>query len=196
MIINLKLDYNPTTEECKVIKAEVESPKKTSTEASIKVLESNEPQITLDSTKYTLNAAAAELMQVVPNTRIDIKYQMVDGVEYPVIGTEENFGSGGGNKLTKALTVSYRGKANERLSRFGEVFTVTPMKDISGLFVLIGNSKPEQVPDEIEVIEDMNNHEDLPLADMDGDPLNFDDDPTFTEMEDSTLIDEDSLKFD
>ena len=53
MIINLKLDYNPTTEECKVIKAEVESPKKTSTEASIKVLESNEPQITLDSTKYT-----------------------------------------------------------------------------------------------------------------------------------------------
>ena len=196
MIINLKLDYNPTTEECKVIKAEVESPKKTSTEASIKVLESNEPQITLDSTKYTLNAAAAELMQVVPNTRIDIKYQMVDGVEYPVIGTEEHFGSGGGNKLTKALTVSYRGKANERLSRFGDVFTVTPMKDISGLFVLIGNSKPEQVPDEIEVIEDMNNHEDLPLTDMDEDPLNFDDDPTFTEMEDSTLIDEDSLKFD
>ena len=70
------------------------------------------------------------------------------------------------------------------------------MKDISGLFVLIGNSKPEQVPDEIEVIEDMNNHEDLPLTDMDEDPLNFDDDPTFTEMEDSTLIDEDSLKFD
>ena len=196
MIINLKLDYNPTTEECKVIKAEVESPKKASTEASTKILESNEPQITLDSTKYTLNAAAAELMQVVPNTRIDIKYQMVDGVEYPVIGTEENFGSGGGNKLTKALTVSYRGKANDRLSRFGNVFTVTPMKGLSGLFVLIGNSEPEQVPDEIEVTEDMNSHEDLPLTDMDGDPLNFDDDPTFTEMEDSTLIDEDSLKFD
>ena len=42
----------------------------------------------------------------------------------------------------------------------------------------------------------INNHEDLPLTDMDEDPLNFDDDPTFTEMEDSTLIDEDSLKFD
>lgn len=195
MIINLKLDYNPTTEECKVLKAEVENPKKVSTEPT-KVMESNEPQITLDTTKYTLNAAAAELMQVTPNTRIDIKYQMVDGVEYPVIGTEENFGSGGGNKLTKALTVSYRGKANERLSRFGDVFTVTPMKGLSGLFVLIGNSEPEQVPDEIEVTEDMNSHEDLPITDMDGKEISFEDDPTFPELEDSTLIDEDSLKFD
>lgn len=186
MILNIKLDFNPETQECRVVKAEIEKIKE-----PVKILESNEPQITLEPSKYTLNPAAAELMGVSIGTRIDIKYQMVDGVEYPVIGTEASFGSGGGNKLTKSLTVSYRGKANDRLSRFGDVFTVTPMRDSSGLFVLIGNGKPEQVPDEIEIIEDMTNNEDL--TDSDNEPLSFDDD--FTTLEDATLIEEDALSF-
>lgn len=192
MIINLKLDYNPTTEECKVLKAEVDKPK--TTEGSIKILESNEPQITLDSSKYTLNAAAVELMQVTPNTRIDIKYQMVDEVLYPVIGTEEAFGTSCGNKLTKSWTVSYRGKANERLSEYGDVFNVIPLRGSQGLFVLMGNAEvdKEEVPDEIEIKEDMTNHVDL--TDMDGDPLEFDDEFN-GELEDSELIDADALVF-
>lgn len=193
MIINIKLDYNPTTEECKVLKVEVENPKKVSNEP-VKIMESNEPQITLDSSKYTLNAAAVELMQVTPNTRIDIKYQMVDEILYPIIGTEESFGTNGGNKLTKSNTISYRGKANQRLSEYGNVFTLVPLRGSEGLFVLMGNSQPEpqEVPDEIEVIEDVNDHVDL--TDSDGDPLSFDD--NFSEkLEDSELIDEDVLVF-
>ena len=119
---------------------------------------------------------------------------MVDKVLYPVIGTEESFGTSCGNKLTKAWTVSYRGKANDRLAEYGNVFNVTPLKDSPGLFVLMGNAEVETggIPDEIEIIEDMNNHEDLPTTDMDGD-ITFD--PSFEELEDATLIDESSIKF-
>ena len=186
MIINIQLDYNPESNMARVIKAEVEGNK-----PSKKIIESDEPQIILDTNKYTVNPAAARLMQLKPDMRIDIKYQVINGVEYPVIGTEEAFGSGGGNKLTKSLTVSYRGKANERLSKFGDTFTVTPMKDNEGLFVLIGNTEgPEQLPDEITIIEDTNNHTDL--VDSDGDELTFDDD-SFEET--STPIDPDVLNF-
>lgn len=190
MIINIKLDYNPENETVKVKSCEVEKPQKTE---PIKVLESNEPQLTLDATKYTLNPAAAELMGVEAGTRIDIKYQMVDGVIYPVIGTEESFGSGGGNKLTKSLTVPYRGKNNERLSTYGTTFSVIPMKGLNGLFVLMGDAELDtpELPDEIEIKEDMNNHDDL--VDSDNDPLTFDDD--FEKLEDSEEISEDSLIF-
>lgn len=192
--LKLKVDYNPTTEECKIIKVEAVNPKTASTE-STKIPESSDPTLILDSSKYSLNQAAVELMKVEPDVRIDIKYDMINGVEYPVIGTEENFGVNGGNKLTKALTVSYRGKANERLSRFGSTFTVTPMKTKPGLFVLIGDKEPEPVPDEIEIKEDMTNNEDLPITDMDNEPLTFDDDPTFPIMEDAELIEPDALVF-
>lgn len=185
MILNIKLEYNPENETVKVKSCTVEKTEPT------KVYETNDPQITLDASKYTLNPAAAEMLGVVAGDRIDIKYQVIDGIEYPVIGTEESFGSGGGNKLTKSLTVAYRGKNNDRLLKFGDVFTVTPMKDLNGLFVLIGNAEKPAIPDEIEVNEDNNNHEDL--TDSDGDPLTFED--NFDNLEDSEEISEDALTF-
>ena len=185
MIINIQLDYNPESNIARIIKAEVEGNK-----PSKKVLESDEPQIILETNKYTINPAAARLMQIKPDMRIDIKYQVINGVEYPVIGTEEAFGSGGGNKVTKSLTVSYRGMANNRLAKFGDTFTVTPMKDNEGLFVLIGNTEEPQLPDEITLVEDTNNHTDL--VDSDGDELTFDDN-AFEET--STPIDPDVLNF-
>ena len=54
--------------------------------------ESTTPQLILDDNKYYLNAAAIELMQVGPDSKIDIKYEK--GV--PVIGTDEAFGTKGG----------------------------------------------------------------------------------------------------
>lgn len=183
MIIDLKLDVNPTTGKCTVVKANVET--------QIKVVETNEPQLTLEASKYILNAAAVELMGVVPNNRLDIKYQLIEGVEYPVIGTDTNFGVEGGNKLSRSNSVSFRGKPNERLSKFGSIFTVSPLKDMTGLYVLIGDKEPAPVPEDIKVIEDMNNHEDI--TDTDGDVVEFND--NFDIMEDSLEIDEQSLKF-
>lgn len=186
MIINIQIDYNPESNMSRIVKTEIEGVK-----PSKKVIESNEPQLLLDTNKYTLNPAAVALMKVAPDVRIDIKYQMISGIEYPVIGTEEAFGSGGGNKLTKSLTVSYRGKANERLSKFGDTFTVTPLKDVDGLYVLIGNKEEQSMPDEISIKEDMTDNEDL--TDSEDDPIEFED----TSFEqDSTPIDESALIFD
>lgn len=158
--LNLTLDYNPETGTCTVVKTE-------QVKSSAKVVANNdtaEPQIILDANKYILNQAAANLMGVKWEDRLEIKYQKVQGVIYPVIGTDEAFGTKTGNKLTKTLTVSCRGKANEMLARYGRTFTVSEMKGQTGLFVLIGDNPPvEEKIDEIEVKEDEDDIVDLPL---------------------------------
>lgn len=159
MIINITLDYNPETGSCTVIKAEP---------AKAKVVVNNEtaePQIVLDSNKYILNQAAANLMGVKWEDRLDIQYQKVQGIIYPVIGTEKAFGTKTGNKLTKNLTVSCRGKANDMLARYGQTFTVSELKGSEGLFVLIGDNPPNEELEEIEVKEDEDNFIDLPIED-------------------------------
>lgn len=178
--LNLTLDYNPETGACTVLKTE-------QAKSQTKVVANNdtaEPQIVLDANKYILNQAAANLMGVKWEDRLEIKYQKVQGVIYPVVGTDNAFGTpGSGNKLTKGLTVSCRGKANEMLARYGHTFTLSEMKSSEGVFVLIGDA-PEQIeiiPDEIEVKEDEDDIVDLPLD---------------TELEDAEKIDELSFTLD
>lgn len=72
--------------------------------------ESIEPELTLEDNKYCLNSAAIELMDVTPNNKLDIKYEKNGNTMVPVIGTDEAFGTKGGNKLTKSNTVAYRGR--------------------------------------------------------------------------------------
>lgn len=102
--------------------------------------ESTIPQLILDDNKYYLNAAAIELMQVGPDSKIDIKYEK--GV--PVIGTDEAFGTKGGNKLTKNNTVAYRGAKNEELAKYGTEFTISAHNSKEGLFVLSSENTPVQ----------------------------------------------------
>ena len=102
--------------------------------------ESTTPQLILDDNKYYLNAAAIELMQVGPDSKIDIKYEK--GV--PVIGTDEAFGTKGGNKLTKNNTVAYRGAKNEELSKYGTEFTISAHNSKEGLFVPSSENAPVQ----------------------------------------------------
>lgn len=154
--LNLTLDYNPETGACTVVKTEKSQPKVVANN------DTAEPQIILDANKYILNQAAANLMGVKWEDRLEVKYQKVQGVIYPVIGTDETFGTKTGNKLTKTLTVSCRGKANEMLARYGRIFTVSEMKGEKGLFVLIGDNPPVEA-EEIEVKEDEDDIVDLPL---------------------------------
>lgn len=122
--------------------------------------ESTTPQLILDDNKYYLNAAAIELMQVGPDSKIDIKYEK--GV--PVIGTDEAFGTKGGNKLTKNNTVAYRGAKNEELAKYGTEFTILAHNSKEGLFVLSSGNIPIQ--------EELNGDENVALED--GDPLPLD----------------------
>ena len=129
--------------------------------------DSKEPLIVLEDNKYILNEAAAEALGVSPDDRIDIKYEKQGKLLKPVIGSNEAFGTKGGNKLTNSLTVSCRGKANETLSEYGSQFTLIPHAHKDGLFMLIGDSMPEEsevVDDKIDVNEvDEEPSEDIPL---------------------------------
>ena len=176
MIIEVKLDYNPETGEVRVIGSTSRAPKVT-----VETEESSVPMVTLDTNKYHINQAAIDLLNVKTGDRIDIKYQKVNGVEFPIIGSDAAFGCKAGNVLSKSNTVGLRGQGNERLRRFGETFTLTALKDAEGLFVLIGDTEIPETPEEIEVVEDPDDMIDLPEE---------------TELDNATEVDESIFDFD
>ena len=170
--ILLTLDVDLETGETTCVSREVinDDKKSTSTKKTKKAKEEDpNPCITLEDNKYILNAAAAELLGVEPEDRLDIKYEKQGkGSLIPVIGTNEAFGTKGGNKLTKGLSVSCRGKANEELSRYGSTFTLMAHPNKENLFILCGDKKPNPEPeptDENVVVEDIedSNTEELPM---------------------------------
>lgn len=172
MIIKMMItfDYDPETNEYKPLKQEIVKDKVQKATKAEEAEDSAEPQITLEANKYVLNKAAATLMGVKWENRLDIKYQPVEkgGMMFPIIGTDTAWKTKSGNKLTKSLSVSCRGNANELLSKYGDTFTVTPWKGHEGLFVMIGNKdRSEEEPiikdDNISIKEDENPVEDLPL---------------------------------
>lgn len=150
----ITFDYNPETNEYTPLKQEIikeTTKKKTET---VEVPDTVEPQIILTDKKYILNQAAADLIGVEWEDRLEIKYQMVDKLQFPIIGKNAAWGSTGGNKLTKSLSVSCRGQANEVLSEYGDTFTLSPWNGHEGLYVLIGNKERPIVEDcNIEVTE-------------------------------------------
>ena len=133
-----------------------------------KVVENEEPLITLDSNKLVLTTGAVQMMNICADCRIDIKYKKRDRISVPVIGTDEAFGTKGGNKLTKTNTISFRGVANEKLSEYGTTFKIEPSED-EGIFYLIGDKMKSIIPDDtidiqseldIESLDDINLNDD------------------------------------
>lgn len=108
--------------------------------AKKKVVEDNSsPQLTLEDNKYRLNTAAIELMGVSAESKIDIKYEKQGKSMIPVIGTDEAFGTRGGNRLSKSNTVACRGSKHEELVKYGNVFQIIPHDSKAGLFILKGD---------------------------------------------------------
>lgn len=77
--------------------------------SKVKKEESSAPILTLEDNKYCLTQAAADLMGVEPDCKLDIKYEKQGKETVPVIGSDDVWGTKGGNKLTKGLTVACRG---------------------------------------------------------------------------------------
>lgn len=178
VLLTLDVDIETGETVCvsrEVINDDLKKEKKTTTSTKKPKKEKEEnptPTITLEDNKYILNTAAVELLNVEPEDRLDVKYEKQGkGLMIPVIGTNEAFGTKGGNKLTKGFSVSCRGKANEELSKYGSVFTIIPHPNKDGLFILCGDKKPNPAPeivDENVVIEDEPvKDEELPI-DLDG----------------------------
>lgn len=141
-------EVDTETGETKTLSKELVN-KKTSTKSTSTKINDDDPnpKIILEENKYIINKAAAEMMDIEPGDRIDIKYRKVDGVDRILIGTNTSFGTKAGNKLTNSYTVSYKGKNNEVLSEYGDEFEVIPLDapDLVGLFMLKGNKEQPQV---------------------------------------------------
>lgn len=106
--------------------------------SSPKTLGGDEPKLVLESNKYALNEAACKLLKVEAGTTLYINYPKKDGKYVPVIGASEAFGVKSGNKLTKGLTVSYRGAANEKLAEYGTNFEFIESEHL-GIYYLKGD---------------------------------------------------------
>ena len=180
MIIKMTItfDYNPETNEYKPIKQEIvkETPKPS------KIKDNGEARIKLLDNKYELNQTAINMLGLEVGDRVDIKYQIVNGLKYPIIGASDTWKCASGNKLTKSGTVSYRGTANQLLAEYGEEFTFSEWKDHQGLYVLIGDRDIPQdenieTPDD-EPVDDIKEEdikeEDFSEEDFELNDLNFD----------------------
>jgi hypothetical protein len=175
-------DVNEQTGEIKFIGKEeitVDTSVKKQVSKVNKVEENSEPLITLDSNKLILTTGAVDLMQICSDCRVDIKYKKKNKVSVPVIGTDEAFGTKGGNKLTKTNTISFRGASNEKLSEFGTTFKLEPSED-KGIFYMIGDKISDPIPeDSIDIESEL---------DIDAlDDINIDDDGVDLEKFDFTL---------
>ena len=126
--------------------------KKTTSSKATKVKDDGNPNpaLKLEDNKYILNNAAIEALGVEEGDKIDIKYEVKNKKKTPVIGSADSFGTKGGNKLTKSHTVSYRGKNNEELSKYGDEFTFKDRDKVPGTFYLIGNTVEETIANEEE----------------------------------------------
>ena len=95
-----------------------------------------EPKLYLEDNKCRLNSKAVSLMGISPGDKLDIKYDDGKNGSVPIIGTDEAFGTKGGNKLTKSNTIACRGSKNEELSKYGKEFVLAEHPSKAGLFVL------------------------------------------------------------
>lgn len=172
-------EQDPETGEIKTLNREVinddlSTKRKTKTRSLLPKDTDPNPKITLESNKLVLNAAAAELMGISPEDRVELKYEKIGTKFCPIIGNQTAFGTSGGNRVTKSLTISFRGKAHDRLAEYGEVFTITAHTAKSNVFMLHGNHEPEEVPQQEITVDDPD--EDINLDELIGN--NADDNTT------------------
>ena len=126
----------------------IKKPRSSSSSSSKSKVDDNPtPILRLEDNKYILTTGATDLLGVEAGDKIDIKFQKVGKQTIPVIGSDEAFGTKGGNKLTKTNTVSCRGKANDELRAFGTEFELEAHPSKDGLFILRGETTPDVTPE-------------------------------------------------
>ena len=136
-------NYDPETNTVTDVKCSVDGTvaKKKTTKPKSKVsVDSDKIEVIREDNKLVFSPKAAELLELSPDDRVIIEYAKDERKKpFPVIGSDFSFDKEGqGNKLTKSLTVAYRGNANTILSEFGTTFSLQEYKD--GLFRLIDSS--------------------------------------------------------
>lgn len=142
-ILSLTYEMSVDTEtgevlETKLIDRSINKPVKAMKATAKEAVQDNdkEPKLYLEDNKCRLNSKAISLMGISPGDKLDIKYDEGKNGSVPIIGTDEAFGTKGGNKLTKSNTIACRGSKNEELSKYGKEFILAVHPSKAGLFVL------------------------------------------------------------
>lgn len=142
-ILSLTYEMSVDTEtgevlETKLIDRSVNKPVKAMKATASEAVQDNdkEPKLYLEDNKCRLNSKAVSLMGISPGDKLDIKYDEGKNGSVPIIGTDEAFGTKGGNKLTKSNTIACRGSKNEELSKYGKEFVLAVHPSKAGLFIL------------------------------------------------------------
>lgn len=156
----------------------------TSTPKKVKVKEAgiiqDNGKIKLDQGKLILTPSVAEQLNLNVGERVAINYLSVGETFSPVISKSGIYGGeSSGNKLTKSLTVSFKGKPNEMLSQYGKEFKLVKLDSLPEHAFLL------QDPD-FKGIEDIPESELLEIKDN-GCDLDIDD--PFTDYSSETLQD-------
>lgn len=129
-----------TTEEFDVMDMIADKLKKVNSakKSKAQIVTDDTPKLILGETKYSLSTGAMQLIGVEPGgeDKVDIQYQKIGKLEYPLIGLSESFGSKGGNKVTKSGTVRFSGAKNKQLAEFGTEFILVRHPNSSNLFIL------------------------------------------------------------
>lgn len=153
--VNVTFDFDPETEAVSGIKCFIDGvEKKTSKPTSKKKIEKvkeleTEALVTLEDNKLVLNNKAVDDLGLEYKSRVIVKYekQKSEARPQPTIGSDISFSQEGvGNQLTKAQTVSFRGKPNTILLEYGTKFRLEAYKE--GVFRLISLDAPEINPEE------------------------------------------------
>lgn len=134
----LTIETDTETGETSLIKREVLNDDIKTKSSFKKILEGETPKLQLNANNFAINQAACELLGVNSGDTLYINYPKKDDKYVPAIGKSEAFSVKAGNKITKSLTVSYRGAANERLAEYGTNFEFIE-SERPGIFYLKGD---------------------------------------------------------
>lgn len=166
--ILMHYEVNEQTGEVKFVGKEevtVDTSGKKATKTS-STLDGSEPKLQLNSNNIALNQAACDLLNVSTGDTLHINYPKKDGKYVPAIGASEAFGIKAGNKITKSLTVSFRGAANDKLAEYGTVFEFVE-SGRPGIFYLKGDKVLEVDKENTIEIDDSFELDDLEDIDLD-----------------------------
>lgn len=114
---------------------EVKTPKKSKSKKDQDV-------IVLEDNKLILTQKLLDIIEAEPGDRLLVSFKEENGIYYPVIAKSEVFADPeSGNKLTKSLTLSYRGKQREQLLIYGTEFRFEETSENSKVCKLIGDKE-------------------------------------------------------
>lgn len=169
-----------TTEEFDVMDMIADKLKKAAAtkKSKAQIVTDDTPKLILGENKYSLSTGAMQLIGIEPGgeDKVDIQYQKIGKLEYPLIGLAESFGSKGGNKVTKSGTVRFGGSKNQQLAEFGSEFILVRHPNSSNLFILTqdgvvpeGNSTIESFQHSKEVVKPAKPKKEVPQPEPEDD---------------------------